>query len=178
MSNRKYKIVLTGPESTGKSTTSKFLAEEFGGLLLPEFAREYLENLGRSYTYDDVDYIARKQAILEEEYYEKADKLLIVDTSFIILKVWFEFVYGKKPAWLKNAINYYKADLYILTNTEIDWEYDPLREHPGETRELLFELYLKELKNFNLNYKILTGTGKKRLQNAKQILSDFLQTKA
>ena len=94
------KVVLIGSESTGKTELSDFLAKEFKTISVPEFAREYIEKLKRPYTYDDVEYIAKQQVLLESEYFLKANRMLFYDTYLIITKIWFEIVYKKVPQWI------------------------------------------------------------------------------
>ncbi|MFW6043051.1 MAG: AAA family ATPase, partial [Marinilabiliaceae bacterium] len=56
-------FVLTGPESTGKSDLSVRLSEHFNGLVVKEYARQYVENLSGHYTFEDVEFIARQQIV-------------------------------------------------------------------------------------------------------------------
>jgi len=62
------KIVIIGPESTGKSSLCEQLAQHYDSLWCPEFAREYLLTNGASYSYDDLLAIAKGQLALEDEY--------------------------------------------------------------------------------------------------------------
>ncbi len=92
------KVVIIGPESTGKSTLSEQLAKHYNTSWVPEYAREYLLQHGTNYSYDDLLTVAKGQLALEESYIEKAtpsSKLLFIDTDQYVMKVWCEFVYGK-----------------------------------------------------------------------------------
>lgn len=171
----KIKIVITGAESTGKSTLCAKLAEHYNTIWLPEFAREYVETLDRPYTYDDVVAIAKKQIILEEEYFKKVDKILFVDTSLIITKVWFEIVYKKKPDWLAKKINTSKANFYLLCNNDVEWQQDTVRENGGEMRDKLFKIYHNELIELGIDYKIVEGQDNIRTNNAIQNIDNFLK---
>lgn len=163
-------IVIIGPESTGKTTLVRQLAEHFKTVWIPEYAREYVEKLDRPYNYEDVEEIAKKQYSIEGEYLASANQFLFIDTDLIITKIWFEVVFGKMPDWLAPAIEEKRPDLYLLCATDLPWQYDPVRENGGEMRDLLFEKYKKELENLAFPYKIVDGVGGDRLQKAIQFV--------
>lgn len=170
-------IVLTGPESTGKSMLTKELAGTFHTTGFPEYAREYL--CGKTgYTYEDVVYIARKQI----EQYEKArglpDSPVFLDTWLIITKVWFEWAFRRIPDWLEEAIASHPVDLFLLCKPDIPWEPDPLRENGGETREELYHIYKHELIKRNFCFAEVAGTGEKRLACACAAVREILNTGA
>ena len=162
---RKF-IVITGPESTGKTTLAAQLAGHFNGEFVPEYARSYVENLNRSYTYKDVEYIARKQIEAFSKYEKVTGKPVFFDTFLIITKVWFTFVYKKYPAWLPEAISASHVDLFLLCNTDLPWVPDGVRENGGEVREQLFQMYKEELETCGFSYKIVTGEGQERINRA------------
>lgn len=169
------RIVIIGPESTGKTELAQFLANHFNTVYVPEYAREYVESLNRHYNYTDVENIAYKQLDLEEEYSDKANDVLFYDTFLIITKVWFQVVYKKQPEWLEKNIKNSSIDLYLLCDTELPWVKDTVRENGGEMREKLFDIYKNELENYDFNYDIVTGIGDERFQNALNIVNKFLE---
>ena len=122
-----HKIVVIGPESTGKSTLSKSLAEYFKCPWVPEYAREYLEKLKGQYTYDDLLKIAKGQINKEETAIKKTENLLICDTDLHVIKVWSQHKFGKVHSWVEQLITDRKYDLYLLTDIDIPWENDPQR---------------------------------------------------
>jgi len=168
------RIVIIGPESTGKTELAQFLAEQFNTVYVPEFARIYVEQLNRPYTYEDVELIAKEQIKLEKKFSLKANQILFFDTYLIITKVWFQVVYKRIPDWLDEAIRNSNIDLFLLTNTELPWIQDKVRENGGEMREKLFEIYKSELQNYGFNFSIITGTGKKRFNSALKEIKNFL----
>jgi nicotinamide riboside kinase len=170
---KKNKIVLLGPESTGKTTLCKSLAQYFNDLWLPELGRIYLENLKRKYTYEDVVLIAQRQVWREKEYLQKAKKFLFVDTDLINIKVWFEVVFGKYPRWLEKEIISNKAGFYLLTYPDLEWKYDPFRENPGKMRFFLYEKYLENLYYYNTNFKIIRVKGQTREKRTIEAVCDF-----
>jgi len=166
------RIVLTGAESTGKTTLAKQLADHYHTVWVPEYAREYMENLIRPYGYEDIEQIAQKQIALEKEYLRKANRYLFLDTALIIIKVWFFHKYKRVPEWLPCKIKENKYDLCLLCDVGIPWVDESVREN-SQLREYLTGLYLQELKNNQFSYFIITGKGDSRLQNAIKSIDQY-----
>ncbi|MEZ5082818.1 MAG: ATP-binding protein [Bacteroidales bacterium] len=137
---------------------------------VPEFARDYIDGLGRPYSYDDILIIAKEQFSRNESKHSDTGPYLFCDTELIVTKIWCEFKYGKCHPWIKENIKKQHFDLYLLTDIDLLWQPDEQREHPLQRKEL-FELYIKELVNLNFPFKIISGTGNKRLRNAVLALS-------
>lgn len=173
LNNKKIKrIVLTGPESTGKTELSFSLAEKLGAVLVPEYARQYVEGLQRPYNYDDVVKIAKYQVAQEKEMASKIEKgIMVFDTWLIITKVWFDVVYGVCPPWVADYIRSSEIDLFLVCGTDLPWIADPVRENGGEKREALFRAYVHEIRSFNFYYEVIEGIGTARLKNALNALS-------
>ncbi|GAB4455197.1 MAG: hypothetical protein Fur0028_10390 [Bacteroidales bacterium] len=157
--------VIIGPESTGKTTLCKQLAEHFKGVWIPEYARFYVEQIKRPYTYDDVIHIARKQIEIEESMKVNSVDYLFFDTDLIITKVWLLHVYKQCPEWIDAFLKSTYRKSYFLCYPDLPWEFDPVRENP-HLREYLFNWYEKELINYGFNYFIINGTEQQRLNNA------------
>lgn len=168
------RIVLIGAESTGKTALTEGLSGYYKTVFVPEYAREYIENLNSDYTYNDVEHIAKRQVELEIEYAHKANEILFYDTYLIITKIWFKLVYNKIPDWINEKIENNNIDLFLLCNNDIQWIPDSVRENGGEMRDTLFEIYKKELEHYNCNFKIVSGIGKKRFNNALNLVNEFL----
>ncbi len=171
MNSKQFKIVITGAESTGKSTLAQSLARQFNATYIPELAREYVENLNRKYTYADVEQIALKQIEATNNIQYKSP-MVIFDTWLIITKVWFDFVYGKHPEWLDNELLKSDIDLFLLCDTDLPWVEDPVRENGGENREKLHRIYIEELEKHSFNYEIISGFDEQRLENAVKLIED------
>ena len=170
-------IVLTGPESTGKTTLARQLAGHYRGQWIPEYARTFVENLKAPYTYEDVIHIARHQIEVPEQMINSEMPVVFLDTDLIIIKVWLSVVYGKVPEWLHEAIANRKIDLYLLCRPDIVWVADPVRENPGRKREELFLMYEEEIKKYNFRYGVVTGKGDKRLFNAVTLVDKILRNR-
>jgi NadR type nicotinamide-nucleotide adenylyltransferase len=165
------KVVIIGPESTGKSTLAQELADHFGCLWVPEFAREYLEKLNRSYTFDDLFKIAKGQIDLENELSQGSKELLVCDTDLNVIKIWSEHKYGKVHPWIEDQIKMRKYDLYLLTDIDIPWQDDPQREHPDPAMRLyFFNLYRRILEGSGLPFCIISGNEIDRKKTAIEIV--------
>jgi NadR type nicotinamide-nucleotide adenylyltransferase len=166
------RIAITGPESTGKSTLTRQLAESFQTTWVPEYAREYLTGIQRPYTYQDILKIAHGQFNLEQQIEPLAHHFLFCDTDFIVLKIWCIDKFKKCPPWIQRKAEIHRYDLYLLTDIDFPWSHDPLREDPHR-REFLLGKYQEELETGHYPYRIVSGLDNERLLNAIRIINDF-----
>ena len=191
------KIVVIGPESTGKSSLCEELAQHFDTLWCPEFAREYLLTNGMDYDFDNLLTIARGQLALEDEYallvnksFDQSTKekpgthlpagqagapLLFIDTDMYVIKVWEEFVFGKSHSWVIDQIVERKYDCYLLCNVDLPWVKDELREYPDlETREKLYHIYKDIMINQSVPWVDISGDYDARLTKAITAVKQFM----
>lgn len=169
------KIVIIGPESTGKSTLCEQLATHYNTVWCPEYAREYLLTNGIDYSYDDLLTIAKGQIALEEDYIAKADhsKLLFIDTDLYVMKVWCEFVFQQCHRWILDEIAQRNYDLYLLCNIDLPWQPDALREYPDlESRKKLYDIYKDILVNQSVPWIEISGTDQERVEKAIAVVRD------
>jgi NadR type nicotinamide-nucleotide adenylyltransferase len=162
------KIVVIGPESTGKSTLCEQLASEYKTDWVPEFARNYLLNLGRPYTFEDLLIIAKGQIHAEDQLAGTTNaSLIFIDTDMYVMKVWCEFVFGKCHSFILDEIAHRKYDAYLLCNTDLPWVADELREYPDlESRELLYQMYKDLMINQQTPWFEIKGNSENRLHDA------------
>lgn len=164
------KVVLFGPESTGKTTLSEQLARHYNTVWVPEYAREYLQgkwnNERKTCEPHDLLPIAAGQMRLENGLTKKATNILICDTDLLETKVYSEAYYvGHCDPTLEKYALENSYDLYILTNIDIPWEEDDLRDKPNE-RSDMFRYFKDTLEKHHRNYILVTGSKRKRLQTA------------
>ena len=157
------RVGIIGPESTGKSSLARYLAKRYDGILVPEYAREYVERKGTTdLSFDEVCAIARHQieelsAIVSSD--DSEEKLYVFDTELIVTKVWFEYAFGRVPDWLETAIRQYPMDVYLLTYPDIPWVPDPARSNGSDTiRKELFDRYETEIQRLDRPYYIIRHT--------------------
>jgi NadR type nicotinamide-nucleotide adenylyltransferase len=162
------KIVVIGPESTGKSSLCEALARHYQTGYVPEYAREYLLQNGIRYKPEDLTVIARGQLALEHRQTAAAKaaghKYLFIDTDMYVMKVWSEFVFGLCDPWILDQIAQRQYDAYLLCRTDIPWTSDPLREYPDlESRDRLFHIYKDCLVNQSTPWTEIGGEGEARV---------------
>ena len=164
-------IVLTGPESCGKTTLAYALSNHLQAPCVDEAARAYLKERA-SYEQEDLLAIARQQQDLEIQSFAQSPPTIVCDTDLLVIMIWSEVKYGNCDQWITDTFEASQRDnstnrLYYLCDYHIPWQPDPLRENPDNRHEL-FDLYLQKLKHYDLPYYIVNGSTEERIQ---QILS-------
>jgi NadR type nicotinamide-nucleotide adenylyltransferase len=168
------KVAVIGPECTGKSELSEFLADHYNTSWVPEYARGFIGNLVRPYEKHDLVAIAHGQLRVEDEWSRTANGLLICDTNLYVIKVWSEFKYGDCDEEILQLIRKREYDLYLLTYIDIPWEDDPQREHPDKRKEL-YEIYLNEMKNQPVPFVEIKGDRETRHKKAIEAVDQILK---
>lgn len=186
-SRNAYKIVLFGPESTGKSWLAEQLAMHYQTVWAAEYARTYLETKKKYYDFygkgsdeictpDDILPIVIGQIAREDDLFPFAkNHLFFCDTNPLQTAVYVKHYYHSVYAWLESVIEQRTYDLYLLTNIDIKWQPDPLRDRPFE-RESMFQCFESFLINRKLPYQTITGTNENRLTCAVNAVNNFLNT--
>jgi NadR type nicotinamide-nucleotide adenylyltransferase len=173
------KIVVIGPESTGKSTLCAELAAHFSTEWCPEYAREYLTTHGKQYVFEQLLTIAEKQLQQEDVYIQRASKkqkqLLFVDTDMYVMKVWSEYVFQKCHPFILEQIAEREYDLYLLCDVDLPWVSDELREYPDDgPRTELFYIYKDLLIHQHTPFVIINGDYKLRLERAIEAVNQLM----
>ena len=181
------KIVVLGPESTGKSSLCAALAAHYQTIWTPEYARQFLSEQGTKYTYADLLTIAKGQIKNEDRSIELLEhknednqgqattNKLILDTDMYVMKVWCEYVFNNCHHYILEQINQRSYDLYLLCDIDLPWAADEMREYPDAAPRLeLFTLYKELLINQKTPWGIVSGTGDQRTANAIQLINQNL----
>ena len=160
------KIIITGPECSGKTTLCVKIANHFNVSYNTEKARDYLTKINRKYKKSDLLNIAKKQVFSEK-------KSTILDTDLITIKIWSEQKYNYCDKWIIKSLEKQKKEerFYLLCKPDIPWVYDTLRESPNE-RDKLFKIYNNVLEELEHEYFIVSG--KDRLDQSILEVSRFL----
>lgn len=165
------RILILGPESTGKSTLAQDLANYYGEPWVPEYAREYLDDLEREYCYEDMLKIGKGQVALEDAIAEKAKNYLFCDTDLRVIHIWSEHRFGKTDPWVIEQIAQRTYDLILLTDTDLPWTPDPLREYPElKMRNYFLDLYTKLALESGFPFHLISGNRDERLTKAIKLI--------
>lgn len=174
------KVVVIGPESTGKSSLCAMLAEHFKSSWCPEYAREYLTVNGKSYHYSDLLKIAQEQLKMEDRFVNeliesKETPILFVDTDMYVIKVWCEYVFHECHQFILEQICERKYDLYLLCDVDLPWVQDDLREYPEDgPRKELFQIYKDLLVNQSVPWVVIKGGYEEREITAIEAVNNLL----
>jgi len=193
MSEPIIKVVVIGPESTGKSILCEKLAAHYNTIWVEEYAREFLLKNGNAYTQKDLLTIAKGQIKNEEKAIQLLsesgssspfgglrgltnNKLLFIDTDMYVMKVWSEYVFNACDHFILNQIAERKYDCYLLCEPDIDWVKDELREYPDlETRSKLFHHYKDLMVHQHCDWVSINGNYESRLNKAISHIDSLLQ---
>ena len=167
-----YKIAITGPESSGKTTLAKELADHFSCPWVPEYAREYLTKKKGIYTSSDLLEIMKGQLEHENKLAEEHPTLLLCDTDPLVIWVWSKAKFSSVDNKIERAFKTRHYDLHLLVYPDIDWEEDPLRENRYDRMDL-FNVYLDQLKGLNKSFIIIKGDQEERNKKAIQAIDDL-----
>ena len=157
-------IVVTGPESSGKTTLAQELTAALGGQLVPEYSRIYLGQAGLRYDEEDLQLIASGQRGLEQRALRSAARPIVSDTGLEVLEVWslerFNRVSPEIVKWRERQVG-----LYMLCKPDLPWYEDPMRENPLD-RDRLFERYYALFTDSDRPFAVVEGEGPARLHAA------------
>lgn len=159
------RIVLTGSESTGKTTLAAGLAERLGTIWVPEFAREYAEARGGVLSAADLEPIGRGQRATELAALTARDGPVVFDTDLVSTALYGRYYYGLVVPWIEQAIAGYPPSRYLCCDVDLPWEPDGVRDR-GDDRARLNALFRATLEERGLWYRVIRGAGPERIENA------------
>ncbi len=180
------RLVLTGPESTGKSTLAAQLAGHFQAPLVPEFARAYLQDkllrCGRHCALEDVPPIAWGQQAAEEKALAQAHGgFIICDTDILTICIWSECFFAAVPHELDLLLGDLRPrlsqDLYLLTDIDVPWIADGIRDRPGD-RAGQMALFQRRLAEMGCRVALISGGWGERLNQAIAVAERWLREPA
>lgn len=171
------RVVLTGPECTGKTTIAEALAGRFGAPWVPEAARRFAERAGEPLSAATVEPIARLWIASADEALAPAPPLCIFDTDLISTVVYARHYYGHCPAWIAEEAHTRKAELYLLGAPDLPWRADGVRDRPNHRAEL-FHDFARTLREIGAHVIVLRGTGPARLIAAERAVEAVLAREA
>ena len=156
------RVVICGPESTGKSTMTRNLAAHFKTNFVDEFARDFLQNKWNNKqevcSKEDLLEIAKGQIELENLKIKKSSKLIFCDTNILTTISWSKTHFnGFCDPWIQKKARTLKYHYYLILNTDVPWVNDDLRDRPIN-RKKMFLAHKKELDYASVDYDIINGS--------------------
>lgn len=164
------KIAVMGPESSGKSTLVRQLAQAFEWPVVHEYAREWLSFKGNVGRYEDICLVAKVQLAIEQTVMGQTDRVVLFDTGLTSVQVWSEMLFDQVPTWLIKQVTQHRYDRVLLLMPDLPWSFDPQRCHPSiQARESFFYRCKSLLAKANIDYQVIAGAD--RLEQAKKVLT-------
>ena len=164
------RVVLIGPECTGKTWLAGSLAARYGVPSAPEHAREYVDRHGAALTYADVEPIGRGQQAGEDEAIARAGveraRLVLLDTDLVSTMIYSRHYYGDCPAWIEAAAVRRLGDLYLLHDVDVEWKDDGHQREQPERRDELFVRFKLTLELLEARVAPVAGDWDERLRRA------------
>lgn len=169
------RVVLTGAESTGKTTLAARLAAHYGTVWTPEYVRRFVDAKGAPPVAADVPAIARGHLAQVRAALPHARRLLILDTDLLSTCLYSRYYFGACPAAVTRAAHRHRGDLYLLTDTDIPWTPDPGQRDGPAVRDVLQARFRAALRRRALPFVLLSGPLEQRLQTAVRAVDALLQ---
>lgn len=166
-----HRVVLTGSESTGKTTLTADLARHYDAIWVPEFVRGYADWKRAPLDVSDVEPIALGQIAAQDAALERADRLLLLDTDLLSTALYAEHYYGSCPEWITAAVGARQADLYLLLDIDVPWTPDPQRDRPYD-RAAMQALFRTALVRRGFRFREIRGEWRERFLAARTAIED------
>ena len=169
------RVSVFGPESTGKSTLASALSRRFGTVAVREYARGYLEALGRPCEVEDMLPIAQGQVAAEEAMARHARRVLFCDTDPLATTLWSEALFGRCDGPILEIAGARRYDLTLLLDLDLPWVKDPVRYQPDEAaRRSFFASCQEALERRGRDYLVIRGDHSERLAAATQAVDALI----
>jgi NadR type nicotinamide-nucleotide adenylyltransferase len=168
-----FRVVVTGSESTAKTTLAEQLARRYRAELVPEFVREYAEARRGVVEFSDHGPIARGQMALEDAAIARGNPLVVQDTDLLSTVVYCEHYFGKCPAWIAEAARERAPDLYLLCEIDVPWVADGVRDR-GHMREQMQQLFRAAVSQSGAPVAVITGDRRERFARATEAIDALL----
>jgi len=166
------RVVLTGSESTGKTTLARQLASHFEADFVPEFVRDFAARKGAPIDFADHGAIARGQMALEDEHMAAAPALIIQDTDLLSTVVYCDHYFGRCPEWIAETAAERRPDLYLLCEIDVPWVHDGIRDR-GHMREEMQQLFRDAVRRSGVEFVVIRGSAGERFQAAVRAIEKF-----
>ena len=170
-----HRIVITGAESTGKTSLARALSERYAEPWTKEFVRDYVDSLTRELNAGDLDPIARGQFEIEDTGTERAQKLIIHDTNILSSIIYAKHYFATALDWVDDHFKKRSYSLYLLCMPDIPWQADHGQRESAEARDQLHALFKEQLVSLELPYVEISGSREARLKQAIKAIDEVIE---
>lgn len=167
------RVCVFGPESTGKSTLARNLANHFDTVYVPEYARTHIESRDGKIELPDIPMIARGQISAEDALAFNANRLMFCDTDLITTTIWSDWLFHECPEWIRREADKRQYDLYLLTDVDVPWVEDQVRYLPEERTSFLKKC-IHELSSRERRFVRVSGSWEQRWRTAVEAVQQLL----
>jgi NadR type nicotinamide-nucleotide adenylyltransferase len=171
---RHFRLCVTGPECTGKTTLAAQVAARYGTVWVPEYSREYALAVARPLTRDDVEPIGRGQVANEERLLASAKRMIVFDTDLISTIVYARYYYDHVPEWIASEARARRSDLYLLLDIDVPYVRDAARD-AAEDRADHLELFKRTLAEHGAEVVLIRGEWEARRERAVEAVESLLR---
>lgn len=156
------RIVLTGAESTGKSTLAAALSGYYGEPWTEEYVRHYVDDIDRDLTAEDIEPIAQGQLNTEDAALAQATRLVLHDTNILSSILYANHYFNTSPDWVNDRFLERDYALYLLCKPDIPWVADNGQREGPEVRAHFHGVFKASLDKLVLPYVEISGTEAER----------------
>lgn len=170
-----HRIVITGAESTGKTTLAQTLANHYSEPWTEEFVRKYVDQIDRELQPKDLEPIANGQLAIEDAMLEKAEKLIVHDTNILSSIIYAKHYFDTEFNWVNRRFKERDYSLYLFCTPDIPWKSDPGQRESPLARTQLHQIFKTRLKSLKLPYLEIQGTNKQRFERAVTAIDKLIE---
>jgi NadR type nicotinamide-nucleotide adenylyltransferase len=173
------RVCVIGAESTGTTTLAEALARHYQTAWVPEYGRLYTEatryqRVNLEWTSEEFIHIAEMQNRMEDWLATVANRILFCDTDAFATNLWHERYMGALLPALEPYIADRKYDLYLLTDVDIPYVQDTIRDGK-EIRHAMHKRFADEMKRRGKPYFLLSGRHTERMKRAVEACERLLR---
>lgn len=166
------RVCVFGPESTGKSTLTRDLAQHYHTSYAPEYARTLLDPKQGQCDAEDLPGIVHGQIALEEAAARQANRVVFCDTDPLTTTIWCDVMFGHCPQWIRDAADRQRYDLTLLLDVDVPWVDDEQRCLPHRREEFL-QRCVEALDRHGRPYQMIHGTWNERFAEATSLVDQL-----
>ena len=170
LSSKPRLICLIGAECTGKTTLAQALAQQMGGVWVPEYLRSFTERNGRTPERTEQASILQEQVRQETAALAQARRqgqtLVFCDTAPLLTAIYSDVVFADTSLYPQAHGLHDRYAVTLLLEPDIPWVADGLQHDGMQWRAKVHARIEKALADWAWPHVRIAGTPEQRLQTA------------